>query len=76
MQRVRKGKGYLVFDESKLLSSRDVRGGLKSPGGFEGFEQRCRGGCDSLTKADGVSSRGGAHHEGQDSLLPNHTECR
>jgi len=58
MQGVRKGKGDIVFDESRLLPARGIRDGLKFPGSFESFEQRRGGGCDSLTRVDGVNSRG------------------
>jgi len=58
MQGVRKGKDDIVFDESRFLPFRSVHDRLKSPGCFEGLEQRCGGGCDSLTRADGVSPGG------------------
>jgi hypothetical protein len=65
VQGVRKSKGDIVFDESRLLPPGGIYNRLKFPGGFEGFEQRCGGGCDSLTRVDGVISlEGGAHHEG------------
>ena len=57
MKGARKGEGNIVFDESGLLTPRSIRNGFKSPGGFEGFEQRRGGGCDSLTREGGVSSR-------------------
>ena len=57
MKGVRKGKGDIIFDESRLLVPRGIHNGLKFPGGFEGFEQRRGGGCDSLTREDDVNSR-------------------
>ena len=64
MKGVRKGKGDIIFDESRLLVPRGIRNGLKFPGGFEGFEQRCGGGCDSLTRVMVLVQEGGAYHEG------------
>jgi hypothetical protein len=58
VQGIRKGKGDVIFDESQLLAPRGVLNRLKSPGCFEGFEQRRGGGCDSLTRAGGVNSQG------------------
>ena len=55
MKGVRECKGDIILDESRLLTPSGTRNGLKSPGGFKGFEQWCGGRCDSLTKERTVS---------------------
>ena len=50
MKGVRKCKRDIVLDESRLLMPSGVRGGLKFPGGFEGFKQWCGGGRDGLMR--------------------------
>ena len=63
VQRVRKSKGDIVFDESRVLPPRGIRDRLKFPGGFEGFKQGCGGGRNSLARADGVSLGEWARHK-------------
>lgn len=58
VQRVRKSKGDIVFDESRPLPPRGTWDGFKFPGRFEGFEQGCGRGCNCLVRAGGVSLGG------------------